>query len=84
MRETGRLLGAFLLGAVATVGGTLVAWAAFPLLASGPLGDAGWRIASALTARHIGGAVNYMAVSDMLSIPPSVFGGWQGAPLGCS
>jgi len=74
LRETGRLLGAFALGAVATVGGTLVAWALFPLPVAGPLGEAGWRIASALTARHIGGAVNYMAVSDCLAIPPHVFG----------
>jgi hypothetical protein len=29
----------------------------FPL---GVLGEEGWRIAAALTARHIGGAVNYM------------------------
>jgi hypothetical protein len=29
----------------------------FPLKA---LGEEGWKIAAALTARHIGGAVNYM------------------------
>lgn len=27
-----------------------------------------------MTARHIGGAVNYMAVSETLSISPSTFG----------
>lgn len=41
-------------------------------------GPAGWKIASALTARHIGGAVNYLAVAEMLEIPPSVFGGLKG------
>lgn len=32
------------------------------------------QVASALTARHIGGAVNYMAVSETLDITPSTFG----------
>lgn len=68
---TGKLLPAFLLGSACTVAGSLVAMAAFPLIC---LGDDGWRIAAALTARHIGGAVNYMAVSESLSIAPSTFG----------
>ncbi|KAF5841251.1 hypothetical protein DUNSADRAFT_13705 [Dunaliella salina] len=72
LTETGRLLLAFLLGAAATVAGSYAAMLLFPLAPW--LGDAGWRMASALTARHIGGAVNYMAVSETLSIPPSVFG----------
>lgn len=72
LTETGRLLLAFLLGAAATIVGSYVAMLLFPLAPW--LGDAGWRMASALTARHIGGAVNYMAVSETLSIPPSVFG----------
>jgi uncharacterized membrane protein len=38
------------------------------------LGDDGWRVASALTARHIGGAVNYMAVTESLGVSPSIFG----------
>lgn len=38
------------------------------------LGEEGWKIAAALTARHIGGAVNYMAVSETLHISPSTFG----------
>jgi uncharacterized membrane protein len=74
LRETGQLLAAFLLGSLATLIGSAAAVALFPL---GPhLGDMGWRIASALTARHIGGAVNYMSVCDVLDIPPSIFGEW--------
>lgn len=72
LSETGRLLGAFLLGSAATVAGSAVAMMAFPL--GRYLGDEGWKVASALTARHIGGAVNYMAVSETLSISPSTFG----------
>lgn len=32
------------------------------------------QVVAALTARHIGGAVNYMAVSETLGLSPSVFG----------
>jgi hypothetical protein len=49
--ETGRLLLAFLLGAACTAAGSVLAMALFPLA---PLGEEGWRIAAALTARHIG------------------------------
>ncbi|EFJ49253.1 hypothetical protein VOLCADRAFT_120770 [Volvox carteri f. nagariensis] len=38
------------------------------------MGAAVTPVASALTARHIGGAVNYMAVSEALSLSPSTFG----------
>ena len=69
VRDTGRLLGAFTLGAVGTVGGTLVALALFPMAHLGP--DA-WKMAAALCSRHIGGAVNYVAVSEYLSITPSL------------
>ncbi|GIL89103.1 hypothetical protein Vretifemale_16972 [Volvox reticuliferus] len=72
LAETGRLLVAFLLGSAATLGGSLAAMAVFPL--GRFLGEEGWKVASALTARHIGGAVNYMAVSEALSISPSTFG----------
>jgi hypothetical protein len=54
-RETGRLLPAFLLGAACTAAGSVLAMALFPLT---PLGEDGWRIAAALTARHIGAGVS--------------------------
>lgn len=70
--STGRLLLAFLLGSAMTLVGSAAAMALLPL---GPwMGEAGWKVATALTARHIGGAVNYMAVSEQLAVPPSVFG----------
>jgi hypothetical protein len=52
--------------------GTVVAMKLFPLTAY--LGAEGWKIAAALTARHIGGAVNYMAVTDALGVSPSIVG----------
>jgi uncharacterized membrane protein len=72
LRDTGRLLAAFLLGAFCTAAGTLLAAAVLPL--GGALGEGGWRVAAALLARHIGGAVNYVAVSGALEVPPSLFG----------
>lgn len=66
--STGRLLAAFCLGSVATVAGTLVAMKVVPLHS---LGSDGWKIAAALMSRHIGGAVNYVAVSDAFGVSKS-------------
>eukprot|EP00798_Chlamydomonas_sp_ICE-L_P030420 gene30420-35425_t len=72
LAETGRILAAFLLGSFCTVAGSLLAYYIIPL---GPhFGVDGWKIAAALTARHIGGAVNYMAVADSNHLSASVFG----------
>ena len=68
LRETGRLGVAFALGAAATCVATVAAYLVVPLrvyLIHGAPGD-GWKIAAALCARHIGGAVNYVAVSEAL------------------
>lgn len=67
-KDTGRLLLAFLIGSAATVAGTLVAFKALPLR---DMGSDGWKVASALAARHIGGAVNYVGVAETLTITPS-------------
>lgn len=67
VRDTGRLLGAFALGAAATVAGSLLAFWLLPLCM---LGEDGWKVAASLTARHIGGSVNYMAVSEALGLSP--------------
>jgi len=68
LRTTGSLLKAFLVGSVGTVLGTLVAYALVPMrhLAGAE------KIAAALCARHIGGAVNFVAVSDILQASPEL------------
>ena len=58
--HAGDLLPVFLAGSVATVLSTLLAITVFPLAS---LGENGWKIAAALCARHIGGAINYVAVT---------------------
>lgn len=68
-RETGRLLLVFCLGSIGTIIGTLAAAAVLPLTALGP--DA-WKVAAALCARHIGGAVNFVAVADATAMSASV------------
>ncbi|XP_071734274.1 uncharacterized protein [Rutidosis leptorrhynchoides] len=67
--STGTLLLAFLIGSVATIVGTLVAFLVVPMRS---LGQDSWKIASALMASYIGGAINYVAVSDALGVSPSV------------
>jgi uncharacterized membrane protein len=67
VQETGSLLACFFVGAFATVFGTLVAYPLLPMTSLG--GDTGWKVACALAARHIGGAINFVAVSETLRIP---------------
>ncbi|KAI3975031.1 hypothetical protein MKX01_005142 [Papaver californicum] len=69
IESTGTLLLAFLVGSVATTVGTVVAYLMVPMRS---LGQDSWKIAAALMSRHIGGAVNYVAVSEALGVSPSV------------
>ncbi|ONK80222.1 uncharacterized protein A4U43_C01F15270 [Asparagus officinalis] len=69
VRSTGTLLLAFLVGSVATIIGTIVAYLLVPMRS---LGQDSWKIAAALMSRHIGGAVNYVAVSEALGVSPSI------------
>ncbi|XP_044505211.1 uncharacterized membrane protein YjcL [Mangifera indica] len=69
IKSTGALLLAFLLGSVATTVGTYLAFLIVPMQS---LGQDSWKIAAALMGRHIGGAVNYVAISDALGVSSSV------------
>ncbi|GAB2294006.1 hypothetical protein Dimus_028222 [Dionaea muscipula] len=69
IQSTGKLLLAFLLGSVATMVGTL---AAFFLVPMRSLGQDSWKIAAALMGSYIGGAVNYIAISEALGTSSSV------------
>ena len=62
LREAGPTLGAFALGAVGTVLGTI---AAFLLV---PLGPEGWQLAAVFSATYIGGSLNYAAVSEIVGL----------------
>ncbi|KAJ4705965.1 Keratin-associated protein (DUF819) [Melia azedarach] len=69
IRSTGTLLLAFLLGSVATMVGTVVAFLLVPMRS---LGADGWKIAAALMGSYIGGSINYVAISEALRVSPSV------------
>ncbi|KAG2240186.1 hypothetical protein Bca4012_014725 [Brassica carinata] len=69
IRSTGSLLLAFLIGSVATVVGTVVAFMLVPMRSLGP---DNWKIAAALMGSYIGGSLNFVAVSEALRISPSV------------
>jgi len=66
--DTGTLLIAFMVGAISTVIATILTYPLFPLKS---LGADGWKVASALAARHIGGAINFVAVSETLNVSGS-------------
>ena len=66
--SSGRLLFSFLSATLATVLGSLLACALVPLRS---LGADGYMIAAALTARHIGGSINFVAVTDLLGVSPT-------------
>lgn len=69
IQTTGTLFLAFLLGSVATVVGTAVAFLIVPMRS---LGQDNWKIASALMGSYIGGAINYIAICEALAVSPSV------------
>ncbi|KAL0039492.1 hypothetical protein WJX79_010440 [Trebouxia sp. C0005] len=58
--------GAFVIGAVGSVVGTIVAW----LVVGTRLGPDGYKVAAALCASYIGGSVNFAAVSQSLGLAP--------------
>ncbi|WP_420431871.1 DUF819 domain-containing protein [Hyphobacterium sp.] len=60
--ETGRMTGAFLLAAVATVIGAVVAFTLFDF------GDLEAALAGLFTATYIGGSVNYAALADITGL----------------
>ena len=64
---TGRVLWCFLLGCLGTCLGSVVAFAVAPMASIGA--ENAWKMGAALLARHIGGAVNYVAVAGALKIP---------------
>lgn len=67
IKQTGRLFTAFAIGASASVIGSFIA---FVFLRLRSLGEDGWKVAASLTARHIGGSVNFFAVSEVLGLSP--------------
>uniref|UniRef100_A0A7S0BM01 DUF819 domain-containing protein n=1 Tax=Rhodosorus marinus TaxID=101924 RepID=A0A7S0BM01_9RHOD len=68
LRTSKSMLIAFACGLIATVAGTLAAWAIVPL----NFGAEDWKIAAGLCARHIGGALNLVAVSEVTRVDPSI------------
>ncbi len=62
LREAGPTLGAFLLGGVGTVLGTILA---FRLV---PLGEHGWQLASIFCATYVGGSMNYAAAAEAVGL----------------
>ena len=66
--STGRLLVCFSFASLATVLGSFLACAVIPL---NSMGLDGYKVAAALTARHIGGSINFVAVTELLGVSAS-------------
>ena len=62
LREAGPTLGAFAIGALGTVLGTITAFHAVPL------GDEGWKLAGIFCATYVGGSMNYAAAAEALGL----------------
>ena len=62
VREAGPTLLAFVLGAVGTVVGTIVAFHVVPL------GAEGWRLAAIFSATYVGGSMNYAAAAESVGL----------------
>lgn len=67
VRESGIVLGAFLIGAIGVILGTFLALAVIPVGADGPL------LAGLFSATYIGGSMNFAAVAQALDISNSDF-----------
>lgn len=65
MTESGPTLIAFIIGAIGTVLGVLIAWSILPL------GDNDWQLAAVFTATYIGGSMNYVATAKAVGLDDS-------------
>ena len=73
LSKTGPLLFAYIIASVATVIATLIALKLCYVPLTAQLGgETTWKIAAALLARHIGSAVNYVAVNEALQTEAAV------------
>ncbi len=62
LREAGPTLIAFMIGAVGTVLGTIVAFKVVPL------GEEGWKLAAVFSSTYIGGSMNYAAAAEAVGL----------------
>ena len=62
LREAGPTLLAFVIGAIGTVIGTIVAYQVVPL------GEEGWKLAAIFSATYVGGSMNYAAAAEAVGL----------------
>ncbi|MEB3341836.1 DUF819 family protein [Okeania sp.] len=62
IRESGRVLIAYFLGALGTVLGTIIAYYLIPI------GELNWKLAGVFCATYIGGSVNFFATAQILEL----------------
>ena len=72
-RSAGRMLPAFLLGALASLAGALVGTSVVHAPLAAAFGADGLKVAAALAAKNIGGGLNFVAVAAALGGGPAAF-----------
>ena len=72
-RSAGRMLPAFLLGALASLAGALVGTSVVHAPLAAAFGADGLKVAAALAAKNIGGGLNFVAVAAALGVGPAAF-----------
>ena len=72
IRETGPMFNAFVIGSIGTISGSFIG-CIFLRSQLSALPE-GWRVVSALTAKNIGGGLNFMVVANVLSISDKTIG----------
>eukprot|EP01036_Dinobryon_divergens_P026116 gene26116-34725_t len=71
-KDTKGLVNAFFVGTIGTLLGSVLSYSVcHSLLESVGLPGDGWKLAAALTAKNIGGGLNFMAVVDILAVSPA-------------
>lgn len=72
LRDTGAMLKAFLVGTIGTMVGATLGYALFgsDLIHISSNLDDSWKMVSSLTAKNIGGGLNFIAVADILKTSP--------------
>ncbi|MGC1246525.1 MAG: DUF819 family protein, partial [Spirulinaceae cyanobacterium] len=62
MRQVGPILVAYIIGALGTILGTVIAYYLLPL------GESGWQLAAVFCATYIGGFVNFAATAETVGL----------------
>ena len=71
--ESSSLLAVFMVAAIGTMAGTVIGFLVFRHSMQVQLGEAAWKLSTALCAKNIGGGMNYVATANAVSLDTGAF-----------